>query len=276
MGTVRCIVIGDVVGEPGLKALEQLLPVLIKKHQADFVLVNGENAADGFGLTEETFNRIIQAGADAVSSGNHVWQKQDFIPILESDSRVLRPANYPSGSPGKGFTFIHKNGIDFLAVNLQGRECMYNIDCPFAALDAILDNKEYANAIILIDFHAEAPGEKEALSWYADGNVSLFAGTHTHIQTADERILPKGSAYITDAGMCGPIESIIGMDITICMNRIKTQVPYRMEAACGTASVQGIYAEIDRETRKAISIERINEIAEAFSDPITEPAEGTV
>lgn len=258
MGSVHVIMIGDIVGESGLKALEQILPSLIKKYQADFVLVNGENSAEGFGIVEASFNRIIQAGVDAVSSGNHIWQKKDFFPILESDNRVLRPANYPAGSPGKGFTLIKKNGVDYAVINLQGRESMYDIDCPFAVLDSILDNNNFDSAIKLIDFHAEAPSEKEALAIHADGRIALFMGTHTHVQTADERILPEGMGYITDAGMCGAVESIIGMDVSICMNRMKTQVPIRMECAAGVGSVQGICAEIDTETRKTISIERIN------------------
>jgi metallophosphoesterase (TIGR00282 family) len=266
MGSIKVIMIGDVVGESGLIALEQQLPLLIEKYNADFVLVNGENSADGFGLTEETFNRIIQAGADVVSSGNHIWQKKDFFPILESDNRMLRPANYPTGfpdgAPGKGFTLIKKKGINFLAINLQGRVEMYNIDCPFACLDSILDNKDFEDAIKLIDFHAEAPSEKEALGMYADGRISLFTGTHTHVQTADERILPNGTGYITDLGMTSAVESIIGMDIAVCMNRTRTQVPIRLECAAGIGSVQGICAEIDTKTQKTISIERINQIAE--------------
>jgi metallophosphoesterase (TIGR00282 family) len=254
--------IGDVVGESGLVALEQQLPLLIKKHQTDFVVVNGENAAEGFGLTEETFNRIINAGADAISSGNHIWQKKDFFPILESDNRIVRPANYSSGAPGKGFTLIHKNVAAYLLINLQGRIDLSNIDCPFAALDSILANKEFENAIKLIDFHAEAPNEKEALAFSVDGKISLFAGTHTHVQTADDRILPKGTAYITDLGMTGAIESIIGMDVSVCLDRVKTQIPIRLECATGIGSVQGVCAEIDTETKKALSIERINQAAE--------------
>lgn len=254
--------IGDVVGEPGIKALEQQLPLLIEKYKADFVLVNGENAADGFGLTEETFNRIIGAGADVVSSGNHIWEKRDFWAVLDADSRVLRPANYSAGAAGRGYTVLKKNGIDYLVINLQGREFMYNIDCPFACLDTILDNKENENAIPIIDFHAEAPYEKEALGFYADGRVAVITGTHTHVQTGDERILPGGTAYITDAGMTGVVESIIGMDISVCLNRIKTQIPYRMECAKGPAAVRGVCAAIDTETKKSLSIERINETAE--------------
>jgi metallophosphoesterase (TIGR00282 family) len=271
MGIVKVIMIGDVCGESGLKALEQQLPILIEKHHADFVLVNGENSADGFGLTEDTFNRIINAGADVVSSGNHIWQKKDFFPILESDHRMLRPANYPLGAPGKGYSLIKKNDIDFLAINLQGRVEMYNIDCPFASLDSILNNNEHNQAIKLIDFHAEAPCEKEALGFYADGKISLFMGTHTHIQTADERILPKGTGYITDVGMTGAVESIIGMDIAICMDRVRMQVPYRMECARGIGSVQGICAEIDTETKKTVSIERIKQLSKDFTELTTFP-----
>jgi metallophosphoesterase (TIGR00282 family) len=260
--TVKIIMIGDVCGESGLQALEQLLPRLIEKHHADFVLVNGENSAEGFGLTEETFNRILQAGADVVSSGNHVWQKKDFFSILESDNRILRPANYPSGAPGKGFVLIEKNDVEYLAINLQGREFMYNIDCPFASMDSILANQDFANGITLIDFHAEASAEKESLAFYADGRISLFMGTHTHVQTADERILPNGTGYITDSGMTGAVESIIGMDIPICLDRVKTQVPVRLEVAKGNGSVQGICAEIDIETKKTVAIERINVTAE--------------
>lgn len=261
MGTINCIMIGDVVGEPGLDALEKQLPRLIQKYDAALVLVNGENAADGFGLTEETFNRILQAGADIVSSGNHIWEKRDFWPTLDSSAKVLRPANYPQENPGRGYSLINKNGIDFLVINLQGREFMYNIDCPFSCLDRILAEQPGENTIVLVDFHAEAPGEKEALGFYADGKVSLFAGTHTHVQTSDERIFPKGTAYITDLGMSGVIESVIGMDINICLNRIKNQVLYRMECAKGKSAVRGICVSIDTETRKALSIERINEIA---------------
>lgn len=266
MSSMNCIMIGDVVGEPGLEALEKQLPLLIQKYNAEFVIVNGENAADGFGLTEETFNRIINAGADIVTSGNHIWEKREFMSVLNSQDNILRPANYPAGSAGKGFIRVTKGGTDFLVVNLQGRECMYNIDCPFTVLNTILSDEKNSGAAVIIDFHAEAPFEKEALGFYTDGRAALVAGTHTHVQTGDERILPGGTAYITDIGMTGVIESIIGMDIGICLNRVKTQILYRMECAKGLTAVRGVCITIDTETKKALSIERINETVEPDSE----------
>jgi metallophosphoesterase (TIGR00282 family) len=255
--------IGDVMGDSGLDVLGERLPDLIKEYSASFVAVNGENSAEGFGLTQETFDRIIKAGADVVTSGNHVWEKRDFWPVLESDARALRPANYPNAA-GRGWVRIDKDvrGIpaSFVTVNLQGREFMKAIDCPFKTFDTIIDTINTENAIVLVDFHAESAKEKEALGLYIDGRAAVAAGTHTHIQTADERILPRGTAYITDLGMTGVTDSVIGMDTKICIDRARNQVLYRMETAAGGkgAAVQGIAAEIDLETRKALSIKRIN------------------
>ncbi|AEF82664.1 TIGR00282 family metallophosphoesterase [Leadbettera azotonutricia] len=265
MASVWVLMIGDVIGDPGLEILEKRLPDLIKEYSASFVAVNGENSAGGFGFTQETFDRILKAGADVVTSGNHVWEKRDFWPVLESDTRILRPANYPgaagnSSAPGRGWVRMDKDvrgtAVSLVAVNLQGREFMTPIDCPFKAFDAI----DTENAIVLVDFHAESTKEKEALGFYLDGRASVVAGTHTHIQTADERILPKGTAYITDLGMTGVTSGVIGMDAKICIDRARNQVLYRMETATGGqgAAVQGIAAEIDLETRKAISVKRIN------------------
>jgi 2',3'-cyclic-nucleotide 2'-phosphodiesterase len=260
--------IGDVVGDPGMEVLERRLPAIIKENSADFVVVNGENAAGGFGLTADLFKRIIAAGADLVTSGNHVWEKREFWSALESEERILRPMNYPEGSPGKGWVKLEKPSpwgpVAWLAVNLQGREFMKAIDCPFKAFDSLEATTGVTGAekpLILVDFHAESSREKEALAYYLDGRASLIAGTHTHIQTADERLLPKGSAYITDLGMTGTIDGIIGMDTKICLDRARNQVLYRMEVA-GTSSkgktaVQGIIAEIDAESRKAVSIKRL-------------------
>ena len=275
--------VGDVVGSFGLETLEAQLPALIKEHNIDFVTVNGENAAEGFGITEQDYRRIIAAGADAVTSGNHVWENREFWTILETERNMLRPANYPSWSPtiqnisGTGFTNINKNGINWVVINLQGRELMSAIECPFRCLDHLIkihtgkasDNHPLftqdgssvnsAFPIILVDFHAESSREKEALAYYADSRVSLFAGTHTHIQTADERILPRGSAYITDLGMTGNIDSVIGMDPAICLERSRKQVLYHMETAKPKSEghIQGVIAEIDIETGKAVSIKRI-------------------
>ena len=263
MNIVRAAMIGDVVGEPGLQALESKLPMIIKDNEVDFTVVNGENSADGFGMTKATLERILASGADAVTSGNHVWEKREFWETLAASERMLRPANYPAGLPGSGWLRAEKAGASWIVINLQGRELMAPIDCPFRCFDGIAGGLADGNAaapIVIVDFHAESSREKEALGHYLDGRCTLVAGTHTHVTTADERILPKGTAYITDLGMTGITDSIIGMDVKICLERTRKQVLYRMEpAASGTTSaeVQGIIAEIDRETGKALSVRRI-------------------
>jgi metallophosphoesterase (TIGR00282 family) len=273
MAFYRAMMLGDVVGDPGLAALEEGLPGLIKKNAPDFVVVNGENAAGGFGMTGDSLMRILAAGADVVTSGNHVWEKKEFWPFLESEARLLRPANYPAGSPGRGWGLVKpapgssgegagagKPPVSWLVVNLQGRELMQGIDCPFRCFDAIRELPDFngpERPLVIVDFHAESSEEKEALAYYLDGRVSLLAGTHTHIQTADERILPQGSAYITDLGMTGVADSVIGMDSEICVNRVRLQVLYRMECAKGSGVINGILAEIDGETGKAVSIKRL-------------------
>ena len=263
MRLVKAAMIGDVVGEPGMETLEAKLPVLIKEHQIDFVTVNGENAAEGFGMTETDFRRIIAAGADVVTSGNHVWEKRVFWTVLENESNMLRPANYPSieNNTGAGFVRINKNGINWIVINLQGRELMNQIDCPFQCFDRIINDYTSGDAIpiTLVDFHAESSREKEALAYYADGRAALIAGTHTHVQTADERILPKGSAYITDLGMTGNVDSVIGMSPKICLERFRKQVLFQMETepAKGSERMQGVIAEFDASTGKAVSIKRI-------------------
>ena len=256
--------IGDVVGEPGLRALENMLPGIIRDNAVDFTVVNGENSADGFGMTDTTLKRILASGADAVTSGNHVWEKRDFWQILKTNDRLLRPANYPIGSPGRGWLCMEKTGVSWIIINMQGRELMTSIDCPFICFDTIvtnLDNAALPVPIIIVDFHAESSREKEALGHYLDGRAALFAGTHTHVPTADERILPQGTAYVTDLGMTGIVDSIIGMDVKICFERTRKQVMYRMEPATdkntSSAEVQGIIAEINAETGKAVSIKRI-------------------
>jgi calcineurin-like phosphoesterase len=274
--------IGDVVGEAGLKALESLLPALIAEYKVDFTVVNGENAAEGFGMNEAVLDRILGAGVDIVTSGNHVWEKREFWPVMESEKRILRPANYPAGCAGRGWTVTEKAGISWVAVNLQGRELMTAIDCPFKTFDSVISglsasghishslyspegipvlSPETVNMVILVDFHAESTEEKEALAFYLDGRASLVAGTHTHVQTADERILPGGTGYITDLGMTGPKDSVIGMDTKICLDRARTQIAYRMECAKTGAFLQGVIAEIDGETGRAVSLTRFSRAA---------------
>jgi calcineurin-like phosphoesterase len=303
MPVLKVIMIGDVVGESGLRALETQLPGLITKYAADFSIVNGENAAGGFGMTGETLDRILAAGADAVTGGNHIWEKREFWPILEGDKPVIRPANYPEGNLrplgsaeypegnlrplgsaeypggnlrplgpaeypggiGRGRLRLEKTGtagqLSLLAVNLQGREQMTPIDCPFRCFDAIYTDHTQGEGLdsipVIVDFHAESSREKEALGYYLDGRASIVAGTHTHVQTADERILPKGTAYITDLGMTGARDGIIGMDKSICLHRARTQIPFRMDCAESTdLCVQGIVVEL--EGNRAVSIERIS------------------
>jgi len=270
MHIVKAAMIGDIIGNHGLETLEAKLPALIKEQNIDFVTVNGENAAEGFGMTESDFRRIIAAGADVVTSGNHVWEKRDFWQVLETEKNILRPANYPSGPqtaagtaavPGTGFVSINKNGLTWIVINLQGRELMNTIDCPFQCFDRLVSAVDPSNIpIILIDFHAESSREKEALAYYVDGRASLIAGTHTHVQTADERIMPMGCAYITDLGMTGNTDSVIGMNPKICLERVRKQVLYQMEVAASTSQgrIQGVIAEIDAQTGKAISIQRIS------------------
>jgi metallophosphoesterase (TIGR00282 family) len=264
MKIVRAAMIGDVVGEPGLKALEDKLPAIIKDNAVDFTVVNGENSADGFGMTEAALKRIIASGADAVTSGNHVWEKREFCNILETHDRMLRPANYPAGCAGKGWLRVDKSGQTWIVINLQGRELMTPIDCPFRCFDNVVKGIDNIPPLIIVDFHAESSREKEAMGYYVDGRAALVVGTHTHVQTADERILPKETAYITDLGMTGVTNSIIGMDTEICMDRIRKQVLYRMEPAAdrqingkSSVAVQGVIAEINSETGKALSIRRI-------------------
>jgi calcineurin-like phosphoesterase len=287
---VKVLMIGDVVGEAGLLVLEQRLPALIGERGVDFTVVNGENAAAGFGLTEETLTRILKAGADVITTGNHVWEKRDFWPVLDREEQVLRPGNYPAEAPGRGWIRRHKGGRDYLVLNLQGREFMTPIDCPFKAFDRVLEAQgtrgvdkhallspsgempEFppdwgvlaaaAGLIALVDFHAESTREKEALAYYLDGKVSLVAGTHTHVQTADERVLPKGTGYITDLGMTGVSDGVIGMDKTICLNRARHQVLYRMECAgAGPSAVEGILAEIDGDSGRALGLCRVRSSA---------------
>jgi len=283
MDIARAAMIGDVVGQTGLEILEAKLPVLIKEHGIDFVTVNGENAAGGFGMTEKDYLRIIAAGADVVTSGNHVWEKREFWTVLENEEKMLRPANYPSGEPyapgvsGTGCAHIYKNGINWFVINLQGREMMNVVDCPFKCFDyleTVYTSKVSENhslvsndgttvpcacPLVLVDFHAESSREKEAFSYYTDGRASLVACTHTHVQTADEKILPKGTAYITDLGMTGITDSVIGMDPDICLNRFRKQVMYQMEVAPANSpgQMQGVIVDFNVRTGRAASIRRI-------------------
>ncbi len=258
MKNISVLVLGDVVGQPGCRALFFKLPGLIKKYKTDLVVVNGENASGGFGIVPEEAEKFFSRGVDIITSGNHIWQKREIYPLLEKDNtRIIRPANYPPGTPGKGEVTINIKGHDVIIVNLLGRVRMgMPVDCPFRKSQEIL-KKNKKTQIKIIDFHAEDTMEKEALAWYLDGKVSAVVGTHTHVQTADERVLPKGTAYITDIGMTGPEDSVIGTNPDISIRRSLTQLPLKLEVLEAEASVKGVLIRIDTETGKAQSIERI-------------------
>ena len=258
-GIVKALMIGDVVGTPGLKALFAGLGPLVRSTGASIVVANGENALGGFGIGREEVDKLFEMGVLVVTSGNHVWERPGSAELLDAEPRLLRPANYPPGAPGRGLALVESGGARWAILNLQGREEMSPIDCPFRAADELLARvgAEAPGSIVLVDFHAESVEEKEALAFHLDGRVSAVAGTHTHVQTADERILPRGTGYLTDLGMTGPDDSVIGVKAEICVRRGLTQMPIKMESAEGPASISGALFTIDAETRACLKVERI-------------------
>lgn len=257
--TIKALLLGDIIGRPGCRALFLGLKKLKKKYSADFVVANGENSADGFGILPETANTMFESGVDVITSGNHVWQKKEIYPHLESNRNILRPANYPPGVTGHGWTITELRDNKIAVINLQGRDELPSIDCPFRTAKELLRKIKKETHIILVDFHAENPEEKESLACYLDGDITCLVGTHTHVQTADERILPGGTGYISDLGMTGPVDSVIGVEKEIAIQRSLTQLPIKMEVADNTAFICGVMVEIDSRKGKTISIERFRE-----------------
>ena len=255
--SINALILGDLVGQAGCRALFLALPNLVKKYSADIVVVNGENAAAGFGLTPDILDKLLSSGVHVVSSGNHIWQRKEIFPYLDSQPRLLRPCNYPKGVPGHGWFIAEARGTKAAVINLEGRVYMSNLLCPFATAKDVIRRIKQEARIILIDFHAEDPEEKEALGLYLDGEASAVFGTHTHVATADERILPGGTAYITDIGMIGPADSVIGFPADISVQRVLTQMPLKAEAADSPACICGICVEVDAENGKALKIERV-------------------
>ena len=256
---MRILFLGDVVGKAGRLAVKQFLPKLKEDLRLDVVLANGENIAGGIGMTCETLDELFAAGVDFVTSGNHVWRHREIFSRLDKDRRILRPANYPEGAPGRGWAVLTlKDGRRLAVLNMLGTTYMEPLPCPFRmALDWV-ERPELADVPVrLVDFHAEATAEKRALAGYADGRISALFGTHTHVQTADEKILPGGTGYITDIGMCGPSHSVLGVAPELAIRRMRTFLPTRFENASGPCSLSGIVADIDLKTGKTISIERI-------------------
>ncbi len=254
MASINVIHMGEVVGRSGRRALYLFLPTL---GDCDFLIVNAENAAGGFGLTSKVAEELFSLGIHCLTLGNHAWSRKEGIEVIANDPRILRPANYPPGVPGKGYNiFPTKRGHKIGVVNLMGRIFMEPIDSPFEIGKKIVEEIRKETPIIIVDFHAEATSEKEALANFLDGMVTAVVGTHTHIQTADERILPKGTAYITDVGMTGPIDSIIGVKKEQVLHRFLLNTPVKFEVADGPAIVCAVFLEIDPETGKALSVKR--------------------
>lgn len=258
---MRLLFLGDVVGQSGRDAVVAELPRLRKALQIDFAVVNGENAAHGFGITERICAQLIDAGADVITTGNHVWDQREALSFIEREPRLLRPLNYPKGAPGKGVgLFKAKNGGDVLVINAMGRVFMDQLDCPFAAVDAELNAAGLGRAAdaIIVDMHADATSEKMAMGHWCDGRASLCVGTHSHVPTADAQILPKGTAYQTDAGACADYDSVIGMVKDEPIRRFLTKLPGgRMEPANGPATVCGVFVETDAKTGLAVRIEPV-------------------
>ncbi len=255
---MKILFIGDIVGSPGREAVKKLLPELKKEYRLNFVIANAENAAGGSGITLAVAEELFASGLDVLTSGDHIWKKREILEIINQEERILRPTNFPAGAPGHGWgVFKTKDGLKVGVVSVQGRVFMEALECPFRASRQAQESLSGQTKIIIVDIHAEATSEKVALGWYLDGKVSAVLGTHTHIQTADERILPQGTAYITDVGMAGPLDSVIGRKIEDVLERFLTCVPTRFEVAKENIQLQGVVLDIDEKTGKARSIVRI-------------------
>ena len=253
---LRVLMLGDVSGSAGMGALFLGLSSFVRERDIDIVIANGENAANGFGITESDFRTFRSMGIDVVTSGNHIWQKDEIISVLDNDDTILRPLNYPEPCHGKGWTIRRKGAITFAVINAQGRMMMNPIDDPFRRISDALREIQRSTKLVFVDFHAESAEEKEAMAFYLDGKVTAVVGTHTHVQTADEKILPKGTAYITDLGITGVIDAVIGSSPEKSIERQLTQLPIKSEVAEGDGHMQGVIIEADAATGHAISIER--------------------
>lgn len=250
--------IGDIVGRPGRDTVQELLPELRQKYDIDMVIANGENIAHGRGITPRLAEDLLEMGVDVITSGNHIWDQKEIIPHMDSSLPLLRPLNYPAGTPGRGY-LVHS---DVLVVNLMGRAFMADLDCPFRAMDSLLASLPEAPKTIFVDFHAEATSEKVAMGWYLDGRVSAVVGTHTHVPTADARVLPKSTAYVSDVGMTGPSHSVIGVEIDAVIARFLTQMPHALPVANGPTVLNSVLLNIDETTGRAKNIQRIDRALE--------------
>lgn len=260
---MKILMIGDIVGQPGREAVRKAIPLLKERENIEFVIANGENAAGGSGITAKVFKELIGSGVDIITSGDHIFKKKEIFEIIDYQDRLLRPANYPEGVPGNGWAVISaENGCKVGVINVNGRVFMEPLDCPFRKTDELIKKIKQETPIIIIDIHAEATSEKIAMGWYLNGQVSAVLGTHTHVQTADERILPEAdyTAYITDVGMTGPIDSVIGRKTEQILLRFLNHTPTRFEIAEKNLQLQGVIVDIDVGSGKAKSIKRVKEM----------------
>ena len=256
---MRILFVADVIGNPGRKTAKGLLRVVRNQMRADAVVLNGENSAGGFGITPDIVKELLDLGVDVITTGNHVWDKSDILPVLDREPRLLRPANFPPGNPGRGATVVQVGGVRLGVINLQGRVFMAPIDDPFRAIDALIAELSADADVLVVDFHAEATSEKQAFAHYVDGRVAAVVGTHTHVQTADERVLPGGTAAITDLGLTGGLDGVIGMKTEISLQRqLRQSRGERMQPADGDLTLQGAVVEVDPATGRARSIERVS------------------
>lgn len=255
---MRILMIGDIIGQPGRRAVQRILPDLRQELSIDMVVANGENVAGGFGITLETAEELLDSGVDVLTSGNHIWDQKEIIPHMDEGLPLIRPANYPE-APGRGY--LVQDGV--MVLNLMGRVFMPTLDCPFRAATALLEEavQESAPRAIIVDFHAEATSEKQGMGWYLDGKVSAVLGTHTHVGTVDARVLPRGTAYLTDVGMTGPVNSVIGSDTNAVLDRFLTGLPQRFSVARGPVMMNSALVEID-DSGRALSIQRIDRMVE--------------
>jgi hypothetical protein len=254
---MKILFIGDIVGKPGRQAVRALLPNLVSRYKFDAVIANGENAAAGFGITDKTALEIFSCGVHVITTGNHVWDKKETLPYIVKENRLLRPLNFPPGTPGEGSIVISIGDRKLGVLNLSGRIFMNTLDCPFRAAQAAVEELRTQTTTIIVDFHAEATSEKIAFGYFIDGSVSAVIGTHTHVQTADERILDGGTAYITDVGMTGPIDSVIGIEKKQIIGKFLSHMPRKFDVAEGKAILAAVAIEVDDDTGRAVAIQRL-------------------
>jgi len=265
MSTVRILFIGDIVGRPGRELVRRGLSALVAHHAIDLVIANVENAAAGFGITREIGDQLLDWGVGVMTSGNHIWDKKEALDYIGAEARLLRPANFPAGAPGNGRYLARSDaGHSVGVINVMGRIFMLPIDDPFAVVLREIEALRARTRVIVVDFHAEATSEKIAMGWHLDGKVTALIGTHTHVQTADERILPKGTAYLTDVGMTGPHDSVVGVEIDAALGKFLTGLPARFETATGNPRLNAVIVEADEKTGLATDIERVSLSVEDF------------